>query len=59
MTEDEIRASLKKYKDEHPEIDWDVFDAYAVVNDETGEVERTGVIRKDRLITGTLSGQNR
>ena len=59
MTEDEIRADLKKYKEDHPEIDWDVFDAYAVVNDETGKVERTGVIRRDRLIKDTLSGQNR
>lgn len=59
MTEDEIRANLKQYKVDHPEIDWDEFDAYAIVNDETGKVERTGVIRKDRLVSAPLSGQNR
>lgn len=59
MTEDEIRADLKKYKEDHPEIDWDVFDAYAIVDDETGKVQRTGVIRKDRLLAATVEGQNR
>lgn len=59
MTEDEIREIMKQHKVDHPEIDWEVHDVYAVVETETQKLERIGIIRKDRLLSMNLEGQNR
>lgn len=44
-----IMAALAQFKIDNPHVDWDVYEAYAIQNNETGKVERLSWIRKDRL----------
>lgn len=55
MTETEIRAAMDQYKIDNPDVDWDLFEVYAVVETETQKLERIGYARKDKImqIVGT------
>lgn len=50
MSETEAREAMEQYKSERPDVDWDVNTVYALVNQETGEVERISHTRKDRIM---------
>lgn len=46
---EESRQLLAQYKLDNPQVDWDLNEAYAIVREDTGEVERIGVISKKAL----------
>lgn len=50
MTEDEVRAVMAQYKTDNPKIDWDKMEVYAIVNEETGEVDRIGAVERSRIL---------
>lgn len=50
MTEDEVRAVMAQYKIDNPKIDWETREVYAVVNEETGEVDRIGAVERSRIL---------
>ena len=46
---EEGRKLLAQYKLDNPQVDWDLNEPYAIVREDTGEVERIGVISKKAL----------
>ena len=49
-TEAEIREQMAQYKIDNPDVDWDLYEVYAVQDMESGKVERIGYAMKHRIM---------